>query len=179
MEILMSILYWFNLSLPDITWKYGSVIPITNISWVGIQPTYQLSWALTKCGHVLVPTVLARYLPIYLHMMTKFNFGGNLDFLQKNDFNIVWTLGGGSTGKMWCYEHFEMERGPDIVTFAKKMFSGGIYHNKEHRPKQAARIMNTWVGDPHKILLLREVGGFQITHIYIYNQIVVNSFSLI
>jgi 4-aminobutyrate aminotransferase/(S)-3-amino-2-methylpropionate transaminase len=45
---------------------------------------------------------------------------------------------------MWCFEHFEMEHGPDIVTFAKKMFSGGIYHNKEHRPRQAARIMNTW-----------------------------------
>jgi 4-aminobutyrate aminotransferase/(S)-3-amino-2-methylpropionate transaminase len=66
-------------------------------------------------------------------------------------------LGGGSTGKMWCHEHFEMEHGPDIVTFAKKMFTGGIYHNKEHRPKQAARIMNTWVGDPHKVLLLKEV----------------------
>ena len=50
-----------------------------------------------------------------------------------------------------------MEHGPDIVTFAKKMLTGGIYHNKEHRPKQAARIMNTWVGDPHKVLMLKEV----------------------
>ncbi len=58
---------------------------------------------------------------------------------------------------MWCHEHFEMEHGPDIVTFAKKMLTGGIYHNKEHRPKQAARIMNTWVGDPHKVLMLKEV----------------------
>ena len=58
---------------------------------------------------------------------------------------------------MWCYEHFEMEHGPDIVTFAKKMFSGGIYHNRKHRPKQAGRIMNTWVGDPHKVLMLKEV----------------------
>ena len=58
---------------------------------------------------------------------------------------------------MWCHEHFELEQGPDIVTFAKKMFTGGIYHNKEHRPKQAARIMNTWVGDPHKVILLKEV----------------------
>jgi 4-aminobutyrate aminotransferase-like enzyme len=63
---------------------------------------------------------------------------------------------------MWCHEHFEMEHGPDIVTFAKKMLTGGIYHNKEHRPKQAARIMNTWVGDPHKVLLLKEVKRNQI-----------------
>ena len=56
-----------------------------------------------------------------------------------------------------------MEHGPDIVTFAKKMFSGGIYHNRKHRPKQAGRIMNTWVGDPHKVLMLKEVIYINVT----------------
>jgi len=63
--------------------------------------------------------------------------------------------GGGSTGKMWCHQHFGIK--PDIVSFSKKMCSGGIYHNLEHRPPHAGRILNTWVGDPHKIILLEQV----------------------
>jgi len=63
--------------------------------------------------------------------------------------------GGGSTGKMWCHQHFGIK--PDIVSFSKKMCSGGIYHNMEHRPPHAGRILNTWVGDPHKIILLEQV----------------------
>merc|ERR1711963_260485 len=62
--------------------------------------------------------------------------------------------GGGSTGKMWGHEHFELEDGPDIVSFSKKMLSGGIFHKESHRPKHPGRIINTWVGDPHKMILL-------------------------
>jgi len=63
--------------------------------------------------------------------------------------------GGGSTGKMWCHEHFNIQ--PDVVSFSKKMMSGGIYHNMEHRPPHPGRILNTWIGDPHKIILLEQV----------------------
>merc|ERR1719507_1901651 len=63
--------------------------------------------------------------------------------------------GGGSTGKMWCHEYFDIE--PDIMTFSKKMISGGIYHRSSHRPKHPGRILNTWLGDAHKTLLLSEV----------------------
>ena len=63
--------------------------------------------------------------------------------------------GGGSTGKMWCHEHFDIE--PDLMTFSKKMISGGIYHRSSHRPQHPGRIQNTWVGDSHKLLLLSEV----------------------
>merc|ERR1712062_53166 len=63
--------------------------------------------------------------------------------------------GGGSTGKMWCHEYFDIE--PDIMTFSKKMISGGIYHRSSHRPQHPGRIQNTWVGDSHKFLLLSEV----------------------
>lgn len=73
---------------------------------------------------------------------------------------------------MWCHEYFDLERGPDIVTFAKKMFSGGIYHNIEHRPKHPARIMNTWVGDPHKVLMLKEVKA--TTKFFYLNEIFMN-----
>jgi len=65
--------------------------------------------------------------------------------------------GGGSTGKMWCHEHFELEHGPDALTFSKKMLSGGIYHKSSLRPNQGGRIVNTWVGDPHKVMMLEAV----------------------
>merc|ERR1712223_599459 len=65
--------------------------------------------------------------------------------------------GGGSTGKMWCHEHFDLEHGPDAVTFSKKMLSGGIYHKKTLRPAHPGRVVNTWVGDPHKALMLEAV----------------------
>jgi 4-aminobutyrate aminotransferase/(S)-3-amino-2-methylpropionate transaminase len=64
---------------------------------------------------------------------------------------------------MWCHEWFDMPYGPDIVTFSKKMISGGIFHNVEHRPPHPARILNTWLGDPHKVLILREVSLKQQT----------------
>ena len=64
--------------------------------------------------------------------------------------------GGGPTGKLWAHEHFELETAPDIVTFSKKMLTGGIYHKPEWRPKQGYRIFNTWVGDPCKFLIYYE-----------------------
>ena len=63
--------------------------------------------------------------------------------------------GAGGSGKMWCHEHFGIEA--DVVTFSKKMLSGGVYHNLEHRPPHPGRILNTWVGDPHKIIMLEQV----------------------
>jgi 4-aminobutyrate aminotransferase/(S)-3-amino-2-methylpropionate transaminase len=41
--------------------------------------------------------------------------------------------GGGPTGKMWCHEHFKLPTAPDIVTFSKKMQTGGFYHAPEFR----------------------------------------------
>ena len=52
---------------------------------------------------------------------------------------------------MWCHEWFELPEAPDIVTFSKKMLTGGLYHKPDLRPKQAWRIFNTWVGDPSKV----------------------------
>jgi len=65
--------------------------------------------------------------------------------------------GGGPTGKMWCHEWFELPEAPDIVTFSKKMLTGGLYSKPELRPQQAYRIFNTWCGDPGKVLLLGAV----------------------
>ena len=37
------------------------------------------------------------------------------------------------------------------------MLSGGIYHKSTLRPKHPGRIINTWVGDPHKTIMLEAV----------------------
>nr|AEE61952.1 unknown [Dendroctonus ponderosae] len=65
--------------------------------------------------------------------------------------------GVGATGKMWCHEHFNLESPPDIVTFSKKMLTGGFFHSLDMRPKQPYRIFNTWLGDPGKLYLLEAV----------------------
>lgn len=62
--------------------------------------------------------------------------------------------GCGATGKFWAHEYFNLESPPDIVTFSKKMLTGGYYHSVDMRPKQPFRIFNTWMGDPGKIALL-------------------------
>ncbi|KAF2349177.1 Aminotransferase class-III, partial [Trinorchestia longiramus] len=65
--------------------------------------------------------------------------------------------GGGPTGKMWCFEHFNLPEAPDIVTFSKKMLTGGFFTKDEFRPAQGYRIFNTWMGEPGKVILLQEV----------------------
>jgi len=87
-------------------------------------------------------------------------FQGLEKICKKHDISFMMDevqTGGGSTGKMWCHEHFDLEDGPDIMSFSKKMISGGIYHKESHRPAHPGRIINTWVGDPHKMILLTEV----------------------
>lgn len=65
--------------------------------------------------------------------------------------------GGGPTGKIWCHEYFNLPEAPDLVTFSKKMLTGGYYCKEEFRPQQGYRIFNTWMGDPGKVVLLSEV----------------------
>ena len=59
----------------------------------------------------------------------------------------------------------------DAVTFSKKMLSGGIYHKSSLRPPHAGRLINTWVGDPHKVLMLEAVSKLlaQMSHQFLIN----------
>merc|ERR1711872_888041 len=85
-------------------------------------------------------------------------FQGVAAICKKYDISLMMDevqTGAGGSGKMWCHEHFGIEA--DVVTFSKKMLSGGVYHNLEHRPPHPGRILNTWVGDPHKIIMLEQV----------------------
>jgi len=91
------------------------------------------------------------------HASAEF-FRGLAEICARRDISLMMDevqTGGGATGKMWCHEHFGIQA--DVVSFSKKMLSGGIYHNLEHRPPHPGRILNTWVGDPHKIIMLEQV----------------------
>ncbi|XP_052068816.1 4-aminobutyrate aminotransferase, mitochondrial-like isoform X1 [Mytilus californianus] len=44
--------------------------------------------------------------------------------------------GCGVTGKMWAHEHFNLPQPPDIVSFSKKMLTGGFYYNSKFRPNE-------------------------------------------
>ncbi|KAM5227216.1 4-aminobutyrate aminotransferase, mitochondrial isoform 4-T4 [Ctenodactylus gundi] len=65
--------------------------------------------------------------------------------------------GGGCTGKFWAHEHWGLDDPADVMTFSKKMMTGGFFHKEEFRPSAPYRIFNTWLGDPSKNLLLAEV----------------------
>ncbi|KAJ8251117.1 hypothetical protein GJAV_G00217470 [Gymnothorax javanicus] len=65
--------------------------------------------------------------------------------------------GGGSTGKFWAHEHWEMDDPGDIVSFSKKLLTGGYFHRNELSADKPYRIFNTWMGDPTKNLFLCEV----------------------
>lgn len=65
--------------------------------------------------------------------------------------------GCGVTGKFWAHQHWGLEDPADVVTFSKKMLTGGFFHKEELRPDAPYRIFNTWLGDPSKNLMLAEV----------------------
>ncbi|XP_019743038.1 4-aminobutyrate aminotransferase, mitochondrial [Hippocampus comes] len=65
--------------------------------------------------------------------------------------------GGGCTGKFWAHEHWGMDDPADIVSFSKKLLTGGFYYKDAFQADQPYRIFNTWMGDPTKNLLLSEV----------------------
>ncbi|XP_074647439.1 4-aminobutyrate aminotransferase, mitochondrial-like [Tubulanus polymorphus] len=65
--------------------------------------------------------------------------------------------GCGATGKMWAHEHWNLPEPPSIVSFSKKMITGGFYFQEEFMPEEGNRIYNTWMGDPQKLILVENV----------------------
>ncbi|OWA53240.1 4-aminobutyrate aminotransferase, mitochondrial [Hypsibius exemplaris] len=64
--------------------------------------------------------------------------------------------GMGATGTIWAHEQLGLDSPPDIVTFSKKMMTGGYFYTDEMHLDEPYRIFNTWLGDPTKIMLLEE-----------------------
>ncbi|XP_060571460.1 4-aminobutyrate aminotransferase, mitochondrial-like [Ruditapes philippinarum] len=91
---------------------------------------------------------------------TPYFFQGLRDITNKRGMGFIIDevqTGCGATGKFWAHEHFNLTDSPDIVSFSKKMLTGGFYKKVTFKPKEGHRIFNTWVGDPSKIALLEEV----------------------
>lgn len=87
-------------------------------------------------------------------------FQGLRDITNKHDIALIMDevqTGCGPTGKFWAHQHFNLSDSPDIVTFSKKMLTGGFLNKEEYRPAEPNRIFNTWLGDPSKLLLTGEV----------------------
>ncbi|KAK6457132.1 4-aminobutyrate aminotransferase [Scheffersomyces xylosifermentans] len=73
--------------------------------------------------------------------------------------------GVGATGKLWGYEHFDINPLPDIVTFSKKFQSAGyFFHDPEIVPNVAYRQFNTWCGDPARMILAGAIGKEVLKH---------------
>lgn len=62
-----------------------------------------------------------------------------------------------ATGKLWAHEYFDLPSPPDIMTFAKKMQTGGYFYKDSLRVDAPYRIYNTWLGDPIRILYLEAI----------------------
>lgn len=58
------------------------------------------------------------------------------------------------TGEFWAHDHWGLSTPPDLVTFAKKMFTGGFYFSDDIKWAESFRIFNTWMGDPSKFPML-------------------------
>ncbi|CAD6194491.1 unnamed protein product [Caenorhabditis auriculariae] len=87
-------------------------------------------------------------------------FQGLRDITKKN--GVVFIVdevqtGGGATGDVWAHAHWNLSSPPDIVTFSKKLLTGGYYYADHLKVKEGYRIYNTWCGDPTKLYLLEKV----------------------
>lgn len=61
--------------------------------------------------------------------------------------------GGGCTGKFWAHEHWGLDDPADVMTFSKKMMTGGFFHKEEFRPNavsaDATRLPFPGLGKEH------------------------------
>lgn len=51
--------------------------------------------------------------------------------------------GGGSTGKFWAHEHWAMDDPADIVSFSKKLLTGGYFYRDELQADKVGFLTNT------------------------------------
>ncbi|KAF8372503.1 gta-1 [Pristionchus pacificus] len=69
----------------------------------------------------------------------------------------VQTGGGAANGQIWAHSHWNLKEPADIVTFSKKLLTGGFYFADHLKVNEGYRIYNTWMGDPTKLMLLEQV----------------------
>jgi 4-aminobutyrate aminotransferase / (S)-3-amino-2-methylpropionate transaminase len=64
---------------------------------------------------------------------------------------------GGSMGTWWAHEGWGLDDPPDLVTFSKKLQTGGYYCKEEFFPAEPFRIFNTFLGDPLRLAQLEVI----------------------
>lgn len=72
------------------------------------------------------------HVPCFFHLSPQHGCAFLVDEVQ---------TGGGCTGKFWAHEHWGLDDPADVVTFSKKMMTGGFFHKEEFRPN-AVRVFN-------------------------------------
>lgn len=94
------------------------------------------------------------------HMRPEF-FGLLKQLADENDIMLIYDevqTGLGTTGKMWCYQHFGPDAAPDMVAFGKKVQLGGMMASGEKLsrikenvfaslPEGKSRLNSTWGGN--------------------------------
>ena len=59
-----------------------------------------------------------------------------------------------STGKLWAYEHWQLDSPPDFVCISNKILSGGLFTSKRFTPPSTFRHFHTWYSDTPRMALL-------------------------
>lgn len=95
----------------------------------------QISFEISLSDPLLMSCLAAIFDCFFFHLYISYiTTPNNLVFPAQHDvaFHVdeVQT-GGGSTGKFWAHEHWGLDDPAEIVSFSKKLLTGGYYHKDE------------------------------------------------
>lgn len=62
-----------------------------------------------------------------------------------------------STGDTWAHQAWQLNDAPDIITFSKKMLTGGFYYKPHLTAPFTYQVFNTWMGDAMRSIQLSAV----------------------
>jgi 4-aminobutyrate aminotransferase/(S)-3-amino-2-methylpropionate transaminase len=86
------------------------------------------------------------------------NFGRELQrLLNKKNVSMIVDenqTGYFATGKAWAFEHWGLDKAPELVCISKKIMAGAIYTHKRFLPPQTLRHFGTWFGDSPRMAVL-------------------------
>ena len=58
---------------------------------------------------------------------------------------------------MWAHQAWKLDDAPDIITFSKKMLTGGFYYKPYLTAPFTYQVFNTWMGDAMRSIQLSAV----------------------
>lgn len=104
----------------------------------------QIACILSACGHLFIDddvvSVPVKYYQLFSYSVITHYY---ISYIPVTN-NVVFPAqhgcafhvdevqtGGGATGKFWAHEHWGLDDPADIVSFSKKLLTGGYYHKDE------------------------------------------------